>query len=74
MSDKAETWDDPEWGDYGESGPCKHLLALRDFMKENWLDIWSEHGVEPDGWVNIGCGQCCRTYEAVLSDRNAEDY
>lgn len=74
MSDKAETWNDDNWGEYGEKKPCRHLLALRDFMKSTGMDVWSEHGTEPGGWVNIGCSSCRRTYEAVLSDRNAEDY
>lgn len=69
----AETWDDPTWGRWGEKKPCRHLLGLRKYMRANGLSAWSEHGESPDGWLNIACEKCSRTYEAVLSDRNAEE-
>jgi hypothetical protein len=69
----AESWDEPGWGVWGREEPCKHLLALRDFMKAQGLDAWSEHGTDPDGWVNVGCEKCGRTYEVVLSNRNVPE-
>ena len=52
---------------------CKHLLALRAFLVDNGLKVWSEHGEEPAGWVNVSCGHCSRTYEITLKDDNEDD-
>ena len=45
---------------------CKHLLALRRYLYDYSMEIWSEHGEEPAGWVNVSCPECRRTYEVVL--------
>ena len=58
-----------KWGMYGDEPPCIHLLSLRDFLEANNLEIYSEHGVDPSGWVNIHCPQCGRTYETLLRKR-----
>lgn len=46
--------------------PCEHVLALIAHLKTMGLAVWSEHG-EPDGWVNVACGSCHRTFEVVLA-------
>jgi hypothetical protein len=43
---------------------CEHIAALRKFLREQGLDLWSEHG--EGGWVNVRCESCRRTYEVVL--------
>ena len=57
---------DPGWGMWGEQPPCEHLTALREFLEQHKLTVWSEHGEEPHGWVNVGCDVCRRTYETTL--------
>lgn len=54
------------WGRFGDEAPCEHLLALRDFLEAQGLGVWSEHGEEPQGWVNVSCEACRRTYQTVL--------
>lgn len=54
------------WGRWGTEPPCEHLLALRKFLTENDLHVWSEDGAEPDGWCNVGCQRCHRAYEVTL--------
>jgi len=54
------------WGQYGKEPPCEHLLELRKFLEENEIDVWSEHGEMPMGWVNVHCEKCKRTYEVTL--------
>ncbi len=44
--------------------PCEHFQALRAFLEENGIWIWSEH--EEEGWVNVLCSKCNRIYEVVL--------
>lgn len=56
----------PDWGRFGDEPPCSHLVALLDYLRVNRLDIWSEHGSQPDGWVNVHCESCHRTYETTL--------
>lgn len=56
------------WGRYGGEPPCTHLIMLVKRMRELGVAIWSEHGVQPDGWVNVSCEQCCRTYEVTLRE------
>ncbi len=53
------------WGDYGNEPACKHLLELRKFVEEKQMNVWSEHGVKPFGWVNVHCAHCGRTYETL---------
>ena len=62
-----------KWGYYGDEPPCEHLLALRRFLEENEMTIWSEHGTNPFGWVNIHCSKCGRTYETVLDEPWSDD-
>lgn len=54
------------WGHYGRNPPCEHLLALRAFLVANGLAVWAEHSEGPNGWVNVGCDACQRTYEVTL--------
>lgn len=52
------------WGYYGDKPPCEHLIALRKFLEDNEIKIYSEH--EEDGWVNVRCKKCQRIYETTL--------
>ncbi|KKN32420.1 hypothetical protein LCGC14_0814080 [marine sediment metagenome] len=58
------------WGRYNRTTPaCDHLISLREFLVRNRMSVYSEHGEEPDGWINwinIHCKQCHRVYEEVL--------
>ncbi len=38
--------------------PCEHMLALAALAGVLRLRIYSEHGEEPAGWVNIHCYRC----------------
>jgi len=55
---------DDEWGFWGNEPPCEHMLALREFLIANWMDIWGEF--TDDGFVNVSCERCSRTYETTL--------
>ena len=46
--------------------PCIHILEVRDYCKRLGITIWSEHGEDPAGWVNIYCQTCHRTLESAL--------
>jgi len=59
---------DEEWGYYGDKPPCEHLLALRKFLEDNDMGVYSEHGEGPMGWVNVHCEKCGRGYEVTLDD------
>jgi hypothetical protein len=54
------------WGYYGDKPPCEHLVALRAYLEDTGITIWSEHAAEPAGWVNINCPHCQRTHQTVL--------
>ncbi len=54
------------WGMYGDKPPCTHLLQLRDAIRKLGIEIWSERGEDPQGWVNVWCGECHRTYQTTL--------
>lgn len=54
------------WGKWGDEPACTPLLSLRRFLEDNHMSVWSEHGESPDGWVNVGCADCRRTYEVTL--------
>ena len=58
------------WGEYNGKRPCIHLRRLREYLVENKLSIMSEHGIQPDGWVNVHCAKCRpgKTYEVTLTD------
>ena len=69
----------PKWGYWGKEPPCEHLVALRTFLEGNQMEITSEHGIDPSGWVNVSGESCSRTYETVLrppwaDDPNDEEY
>jgi hypothetical protein len=76
MSGKAKPWagdSEGTWGFWGQEPPCAHLKALRRFIENSPLEVYSEHGEQPAGWVNIHCRKCHRTYETVLcSDRDGD--
>lgn len=57
-----------KWGYFGEEPPCEHLLNLRAVLEQTGMEVWSEHGEQPSGWVNVYCGRCHRTYETVLRE------
>lgn len=46
--------------------PCEHVEALRVEMRTRRITIWSEHGEQPHGWVNVHCDLCKRTYEITM--------
>lgn len=48
---------------------CEHVRELEALMRQMRLDVYSEHGEEPDGWVNVHCRRCHRTYEIRLDTR-----
>jgi len=52
------------------SDRCEHVLELEAIMRHSKIDIYSEHGEEPRGWVNVHCGECDRTYEIRLNTRS----
>lgn len=58
-----------EWGNYGNEPPCEHLIELLGHLYRTGMDIWSEHGESPSGWVNVKCKKCGRTYETTLDPR-----
>ena len=62
-----------DWGTYGDEPPCVHLRQLRALLEASGLSIYSEHGVEPQGWVNVHCPHCGRTYETTLNHDWTED-
>lgn len=45
---------------------CRHILDLRAYLESNGLSVWSEHGEQPSGWVNVHCEKCHRTEEITL--------
>ena len=49
IPDEQHNYHDDEYGD-----PCEEIKALRRYLEEHHLAIWSEHG-EPFPWVNVGC-------------------
>lgn len=55
-----------QWGLYGSAPACEHLITLLRFLMDQEMDVWSEHGEEPSGWVNVNCHRCNRTYETTL--------
>ena len=55
--------DEKGWGKYGEEEPCKHMLALRVLLVQSKMTIYAE---DSDGWVNVTCFVCGRTYETLL--------
>ena len=61
------------WGYWGKEPPCEHLLALRDYLRQKQLEISSERGENPDGWVNIDCNRCHRCYETILREPYQQD-
>jgi len=54
------------WGQFGVEQPCAHLLALRQFLTDSNMYVYGEFTEAPDGWVNVHCGECRRTYEVTL--------
>ena len=46
--------------------PCEHILELARIAKEMGISIWSEHGEQPAGWVNIFCEKCKGTCETAV--------
>ena len=61
-------WTEEDWGRWDPDPPCAHLLALRNALASLQMAVWSEHGVEPSGWVNVRCTHCMKTYEICLHD------
>jgi len=55
-----------------ETRTCEHVKALHAYLREWQLDIYSEHGEEPQGWVNVHCRRCKKTFE--ISIRLQEPY
>lgn len=56
------------WGRFGREPPCEHLIALARHLVASGMAIWSEHGTRPQGWVNVHCATCRRTYETSLDE------
>lgn len=56
------------------NGECEHVLALRAYLRENGIRVYSEDGEEPAGWVNIHCTKCNVIYEDTLNRPEPEDY
>lgn len=50
-----------------ENGNCIHYANLLKFLKDNNLDIYSEQGESPQGWVNIHCRECGIIYQESLT-------
>ena len=45
---------------------CKHVGAVVRSAKRQGVEIWSEDGNEPDGWVNIRCRRCMRIWQLTF--------
>ena len=58
----------PDWGNWGGEPPCEHLLSLRNYLEDTGLSVYSEHGESPNGWVNVHCPKCHRTYGVTLQE------
>lgn len=54
------------WGEFNGESPCPCLTGLRKYIEDNNLSVYSEHGEEPSGWVNVHCPNHWRTYEVTL--------
>jgi len=48
---------------------CEHVVKLEQYMRDNGIDVYSEHGEEPRGWVNVTCETCKSTFEIRLNTR-----
>lgn len=46
-----------------------HIKELNQFLGAHGFSIRSEHGVDPDGWVNVYCARCKVTHQIVLRGR-----
>ena len=57
------------WGDMKciDEG-CEHVRMLRAYLKAEKLSVYSEHGENPQGWVNASCERCRGTYETLLQE------
>lgn len=54
--------------EYGE--PCEHIKALRQYLEDHGLTVFSEEG-EPQRWVNVSCAESTHfTYEGMLQPDN----
>ena len=51
---------------------CEHVQALRAWLRKHGISIRSEHGEEPDGWVNVTCSTCATTQEITLIGEQAD--
>jgi hypothetical protein len=49
---------------------CEHVTGLRAEMRARGIEIWSEHGEQPHGWVNVFCGICKRTFEVTMRPKH----
>jgi hypothetical protein len=45
---------------------CEHVKKLEKFLGKESLDVYSEHGELPDGWVNVYCDRCETTFQVRL--------
>lgn len=51
---------------------CKHIHELRMYLEAAGLSVWSEHGEQPWGWVNVHCEKCGRTEQITLRKIDGE--
>lgn len=49
---------------------CAHVEMLRTEMQRLGVTIWSEHGEQPAGWVNVHCRDCQLTFEVTMRPRD----
>lgn len=54
------------WGYWGIEPPCEHIRKLRGYLRANGLGIWGEDTT--DGWVNLSCETCGKTYGLTLKE------
>lgn len=52
---------------------CEHVRALRKYLAVSEIEVYSEHGEEPAGWVNVRCERCKRVYETTLRNEEEEE-
>jgi hypothetical protein len=63
----GEEIDFPGWEN---TDPCEHIQKLKEFLKENEVEITTEFSEDPYGWVNIRCNKCNRGFQACLRPAN----
>lgn len=59
-------------------GECPHVVALRAYLRDHQISVWSECGEEPNGWVKVHCHQCSEptvqdSFDYLCNDPDEDD-